>query len=74
MAGPLRIDPGDIVELKKGHPCGANRWAVVRTGLDIKLQCQGCGRYVTLPRPRIERRIKRLLRQGEEDRSTVPNA
>jgi hypothetical protein len=55
----LTLQPGDRLELKKGHPCGANDWEVVRLGMDIKLRCVACGRYVTLPRSRLERRIRR---------------
>jgi hypothetical protein len=56
---PLKM--GDLLELKKPHACGANRWEVTRLGADIKLKCQQCGREVMLPRHRVERRIKRFL-------------
>ena len=61
MRFPLPLKLGDVLELKKGHPCGANRWEVTRLGADIKLKCQGCGRIVMLPRARLERRVKRFL-------------
>ena len=70
MPGPLRLEPGAVVELKKGHPCGTNQWEIIRAGMDVKVRCTGCGRYVSLPRPRFERRIKRFLRGGPEDRSS----
>ena len=50
---------GDIVELRKQHPCGSARWEVVRLGADIGLRCLGCGRRVMLPRSTVERRTKR---------------
>ena len=53
-----RVD--DIVTLKKGHPCGENLWKIVRTGLDIKLECQGCNRVVWLSRVDFEKRIRRI--------------
>lgn len=54
---PLRV--GDRLQLKKSHPCGTNDWEVIRLGMDIKLRCQGCGRYVVLPGSRLERRVRR---------------
>ena len=61
MRPPLALRMGDILELKKGHPCGENRWEVTRLGADIRLKCLGCGRLVMLPRSKLERRIKRFL-------------
>ncbi|GAB4277266.1 MAG: DUF951 family protein [Coriobacteriia bacterium] len=49
---------GDVVTLKKPHPCGANAWEVVRLGMDVGLKCAGCGRRVLLPRAEFERRCK----------------
>ena len=56
---------GDIVEMKKGHPCGKNEWEVIRLGADIKLKCQGCGRIVMLPRIKFEKGMKKILKQIE---------
>lgn len=52
---------GDVLVLRKQHPCGENRWEVVRTGADIRLRCLGCGRYVLLPRPKVERAVKQII-------------
>jgi hypothetical protein len=60
------LQPGDRLELRKGHPCGTNDWEIVRLGMDIKLRCVGCGRYVTLPRSRLQRRVRRRLAGGEQ--------
>ncbi len=49
---------GDVMRLKKVHPCGSYQWEVVRLGADIGLRCQGCGRRVLLPRSELERRGK----------------
>lgn len=65
MRPPIPFKLGDVLELKKGHPCGENRWEVVRLGADIKLKCRGCGRLVMLPRSRVERRLKRFLERSE---------
>ena len=43
-------DLNDIVEMKKAHPCGTNRWKIIRMGMDIKIECTGCGHIVMLPR------------------------
>jgi hypothetical protein len=62
----LRLYVGDVLELKKPHPCGANRWQVTRLGIDIWLVCQGCGHQVLLPRARVEQRFRRFLARGPE--------
>jgi hypothetical protein len=51
---------GDIVRMKKKHPCGSFNWEVVRMGADIKIRCQGCGRLVMMPRSEFERRMIRV--------------
>ncbi len=52
---------GDQVEMRKPHACGANSWTIVRTGADIRIRCDQCGRAVMLPRPRFERAVRRYL-------------
>ena len=54
----LELNLGDIVHLKKPHPCGGYEWAVVRLGADIGLKCLKCQRNVLLERPVLERRVK----------------
>jgi len=56
-----KIKNGDILILKKGHPCGTNRWEVIRTGADVKLKCTGCERVVMLDRPTLNKRIKKVI-------------
>jgi hypothetical protein len=68
------LAPGDRLELKKPHPCGANCWEVVRLGMDLKLRCCDCGRHVVLPRSQVERRFKRLLTPAPSDRSPTTDA
>jgi hypothetical protein len=55
---------GDLVRLRKPHPCGSYEWRVVRLGADIGLKCLGCGRRVLLPRSEVEKRIKMILERG----------
>lgn len=52
---------GDIVEMKKPHPCGTNAWKVIRMGMDIRMKCTGCDHSVLLPRSRFERKMKKVL-------------
>jgi hypothetical protein len=52
---------GDVVRLKKPHPCGSFEWTVVRLGADIGLVCRTCGRRVLLPRRDVERRLKMFV-------------
>lgn len=61
----MDIRVGDILVMKKAHPCGSNRWLVTRTGADFKLRCTGCGRDVMGPRSKFERNVKQIERPGE---------
>lgn len=61
---PVRT--GDVVRLKKPHPCGTNRWEVVRVGMDIGLRCCGCDRRVMLVRSEFDRRFRGYLERAEE--------
>ncbi len=58
---PLKLNVGDIVELKKIHPCGSKKWEIMRTGMDFRIQCLGCGHQVMIPRPKLEKSIKKIL-------------
>lgn len=53
-----KFEIGDIVIMKKPHPCGNNRWEITRTGMDIRIKCLGCGRQVMVPRPQFEKAVK----------------
>ena len=62
---PVRV--GDVVKLKKPHPCGANEWEVTRVGADIKVRCRGCDRSVMLERYEFDRRFRGFIeRPGGE--------
>ncbi len=54
---------GDVVQMKKGHPCGANEWEIIRMGMDIRMKCVNCGRSVLLLRRDFERNLKKVLRR-----------
>ena len=62
----MDIVKGDILVMKKSHPCGSNRMIVLRSGMDFKLRCTGCGREFMVPRNKIERRIKQIRRDAPE--------
>ena len=62
---PMDIRLGDVLELKKTHPCGAKEGSVLRVGMDFKLKCLGCGREVMAPRSKVEKSIKKVKREGE---------
>ena len=56
---------GDVLEMKKAHPCGSKRWLVLRVGMDFRLRCQGCGHEVMLPRSKAEKNIRQIRRDGQ---------
>ena len=60
-----QINLGDVVLTRKPHPCGGNEWTVTRTGADIKIRCNTCGRVVMLDRERFLRQRKTLVRPGQ---------
>ncbi len=61
---PIPFAVGDVVRLKKPHPCGGLDWSVVRLGADIGVTCQTCGRRVLLPRRDLERRMRLFVARG----------
>jgi hypothetical protein len=62
---PLEIRLGDVVRLRKPHPCGGFEWQVVRLGADIGIVCATCGRRVLLSRREFEKRVKTFIKRGE---------
>jgi hypothetical protein len=59
--GPLEFRIGDVIRLRKPHPCGSFDWTVYRLGADIGIKCTGCLRRVMLPRKEVERRMKSFV-------------
>jgi hypothetical protein len=66
---PLEIRLGDLVRLRKPHPCGGSEWQVVRLGADIGIVCQTCQHRILLPRREFEKRVKTFVRRGENPAS-----
>ena len=62
----MDIQVGDILTMKKAHPCGDKRWEVLRIGADFRLRCLGCGHEVMGARSKFEKNIKLINRKGEE--------
>ena len=67
MNGIPKISVGDILELKKEHPCGTKRFSVLRIGSDIRIVCCGCGRDMVLPRVKLEKAIKKIYPMEETE-------
>lgn len=61
----MDVRVGDTLLTKKQHPCGAKEFLVLRVGMDFKIKCKGCGHEIMLPRVRIEKNIKKILRPEE---------
>ena len=57
----------DILVMKKNHPCGSREWLVLRTGMDFRLRCTTCGREFLIPRSKIERHIRQVIRPVQDD-------
>lgn len=55
----------DILQMKKPHPCGERRFLVLRSGMDFRLQCMGCGRTFLIPRLKAEKNIRSIIREEE---------
>ncbi|MDF2593230.1 MAG: hypothetical protein K0R05_1685 [Anaerocolumna sp.] len=61
----MDIKVGDVVKLKKQHPCGSSLWEVLRIGMDFRLKCQGCGHQIMIPRKQVEKSLRQLIRKEE---------
>jgi len=61
------IHVGDVLELKKAHPCGSHEWLVLRVGMDFKLRCAGCGHELMIPRAKAEKSVKKIIRAEEKN-------
>ena len=64
----MDVQVGDILEMKKPHPCGSRRFLVLRSGMDFKSRCTGCGHEVMVPRVKAEKNIKKIIRQEQDEK------
>ena len=58
-----QYEVGDIVKLKKPHPCGSHEWEILRVGADFRLKCTGCGHQIMVPRKMVEKNTKNLIKK-----------
>jgi hypothetical protein len=56
----MDLNVGEIIKLKKPHPCGSSQWEILRTGMDFRLKCQGCGHQIMISRKLVEKNIKQV--------------
>ena len=61
----MDVRVGDVLLMKKQHPCGSSRWTVLRIGADFKLKCVGCGHEIMNARSKVEKNIRKIERDGE---------
>lgn len=64
---PMKLSVGDIVKLKKKHPCGGFEWEILRTGADFRIKCTTCDRQVWITRRELERRITKIVKSVEDN-------
>ena len=62
----LPYEVGDIVTLKKVHPCGSRDWEILRVGADFRLKCTGCGHQIMVPRKMVEKNTKNLIKKEKQ--------
>ena len=62
---PMDIRVGDVLTMKKAHPCGAREWTVLRAGMDFRLRCKGCGHEILIPRAKAEKGIRSVVHTEE---------
>ena len=63
----MDIRVGDILKLKKSHPCGSKEWEVLRIGADFRLKCTGCGHQIMTPRKQVEKNIRDIVRDDKSN-------
>lgn len=64
----LLYEVGDIVKLKKPHPCGSSQWEILRVGADFRLKCTGCGHQIMVPRKLVEKNTRGLQKQEKREK------
>lgn len=61
----MDIHVGDVLLMKKAHPCGSKEWKVLRIGMDFRMRCVGCGREMMIPRNKAEKNVKKVITAEE---------
>ena len=63
----VKYNVGDVLKLKKKHPCGSDEWVVTRIGADFKIKCMGCDHVIMIPRHELQKDVKKIIKKAEED-------
>ena len=66
MIDRVQYNIGDVVRMKKKHPCGSDLWKITRMGMDFGIKCEGCGHAVMIPRVKFERMARAIVEKAEE--------
>ena len=66
----MNVQLGDILVMKKAHPCGEKQWLVLRTGADFRLRCLGCGHEIMVPRFKAEKNIRNIIPENNSSTET----
>ena len=64
----MDFELGDVIKMKKAHPCGTNQWEILRVGMDFRLKCCGCGHQVMLPRKQVEKSFRGKIAQYDQEK------
>lgn len=62
---------GDIVEMKKEHPCGEKNFEIIRVGADVKIKCTKCGRIIMIPRSKFQKGVKKVIKSNAPEEENV---
>ncbi|ROR25729.1 hypothetical protein EDD66_11085 [Mobilisporobacter senegalensis] len=62
----MDLNVGEIVKLKKQHPCGSNEWEILRVGMDFRLKCLGCGHQIMIPRKQVEKNVRGIRKKNDQ--------
>lgn len=62
----MKFEVGEVIKMKKNHPCGANEWEILRVGMDFRLKCRACGRSIFLPRKLVEKNFRGYIVTSED--------
>lgn len=62
----MDLNVGEIIKLKKQHPCGSSEWEILRTGMDFRLKCMGCEHQIMIPRKQVEKSIRQVRKPIDE--------
>ena len=64
----MDFELGDVIKMKKAHPCATNQWEILRVGMDFRLKCCGCGHQVMLPRKQVEKSFRGKIAQNDQEK------